>query len=342
MLLPFALFWCGIVMLGDFVLFRGFANEVRSLSYVATSGSITRSEVAVSQDSDGDDTFKPDIHYDYTVAGRVYHGNKYSYMPMFDGRRESNRAVADFPAGKPATVFYDASNPEQAVLRRGFSGVEPFFFMFMMPFNLIGFGLLGACFGLFSEEGPLATGGVPIVDNRRQVRARLHAQSPIMAAAGTLLMCSFLGIFLCVFPGFLIGNIVLPTAIVWIGIGYLTLRAYFGTLFEQRQGRGDLVYNPSEGTVECWPLPLEKQSKPELVQVRDIAAIRVVDESTKDSDGDLVVKYGVFLDLRNGSIKLKVFNQPEQARAFAGWLERLLDLQPIEQAETEHEEDWTD
>jgi hypothetical protein len=112
-----------------------------------------------------EDTFRPEIHIEYQVAGRPYRVWTYDATGIYSNV-QSRRAVLDqFVVGRQYPCWYDPAGPEKSVLVRGF---DPWCLMVLIP---VVFVVIGA-------------GG--LIANRRARRRGVPDAVPVDAAAGLL------------------------------------------------------------------------------------------------------------------------------------------------------------
>jgi hypothetical protein len=86
-----------------------------------TSGRIDREWVEKRRDEDsGAISHVPRVEYTYEVGGRSYTGTMIShdYQASFSELAEAQAALGRYPPGASVSVFYDADDPERAVLDR--------------------------------------------------------------------------------------------------------------------------------------------------------------------------------------------------------------------------------
>jgi hypothetical protein len=137
LLATFLLLGCGFGLLllfggvGVFAIYTG-RKSVRqadaSQGWPATTGAITEKHVAHSlhTDTDGDssDSYSPQVSYSYQVLGQQYTGNKISFgfAKSHNSYQKAEAELTRFPLGSPVTVYYNPSNPAEAVLERKAGG----------------------------------------------------------------------------------------------------------------------------------------------------------------------------------------------------------------------------
>ena len=120
----FILLFAGV---GGFLIYKSFRDRKKaetSQSWPSTPGQITEARVARSRrtDSEGDAdySYAPAIQYTYQVGGQEYSGNNitFGFRQSFSSQAKAEAALARFPTGGQVTVYYDPSNPGEAVLER--------------------------------------------------------------------------------------------------------------------------------------------------------------------------------------------------------------------------------
>lgn len=142
---------------------RSNAQAQASQSWPSVIGAVIGSTVTArsSTDSDGhhSTSYYPVVQYEYEVAGHTYRSDRVSFgMATGSGDPAAAQAVADrYVSGNKIRVYYDASNPGQAVLERtaGSSGTLKWVAVFIIailcitivPILLI----MGGVFAMLSE-----------------------------------------------------------------------------------------------------------------------------------------------------------------------------------------------
>jgi len=133
----FILICCGAGVLlifggvGVFAIYTG-RKSIRqadaSQRWPATTGKITNAQVEYSSsiDTEGDsrDSYSPRVSYEYQALGQTYTGTKISFgfSKSYGSRRQAEDELARYPLGSQVTVYYDPSNPAEAVLERKAGG----------------------------------------------------------------------------------------------------------------------------------------------------------------------------------------------------------------------------
>lgn len=98
-------------------------NARASANWPMAEGVITESEVTHSEDSEGGDSYRPEVAYQYTVGNRQHE----SYTIKFGENSYSSRGRAEdiaatYAVGRQVTVYYDPEQPGRSVLEPGVTG----------------------------------------------------------------------------------------------------------------------------------------------------------------------------------------------------------------------------
>jgi Protein of unknown function (DUF3592) len=310
----FAVVWIGLTVSFDVMIFRAASLQLQTYHYLETTGTILESEVVTRKDDEGDQ-HRLKIRYRYLVDGVPYESHRYSFHTLSTSDSTWHTIQAENPVGGVVPVYADPDDPATAVLARGLLGFDLFMVMFMIPFNLIGFGGLGAIvFGHRWEFSPENRRIIVRRDSGWEYRPAGHLGIPVFF--GTIGMGAFLGIFLI---GFTLGfNPPLPVMATVMVLGFLGSLRY--TLWKVRQWtvRSDV-------TTETWTL----RNKQETIEVptADIQGIVVRERVTKDSDGDPQTTFVVVLEYlhpdddieERRSFDLHVHSNLGHARRMADW-----------------------
>jgi len=120
---------------------RQVLNYFDSNDWESTSGEIIRSQLGITTDSDGD-TYRPEVAYEYVVNDIRYINDRL----RFDGgiyssnRDNAARKVAQYEMGMTVSVFYDPTDPQEAVLERNLTtGIQTY----------LGVGIILLAIGIF-------------------------------------------------------------------------------------------------------------------------------------------------------------------------------------------------
>jgi hypothetical protein len=98
-------------------------NARASSGWPAVTGRVVTSEVTISTDSEGDDSYLPRVVYRYVVNDVEYENNTIKFGEnSYDSERRAQQVAGDYPAGSNVTVYHDPERPDQSVLEPGVSG----------------------------------------------------------------------------------------------------------------------------------------------------------------------------------------------------------------------------
>jgi hypothetical protein len=111
-----------------------------SLSWPATTGRITDAHVSYFMRSRW-----AHVNYEYQVLGQFYTGTKiaFGFVEFYGTRGQAKNDLARYPLNSQVTVYYDPSNPAEAVLERK-AGFAPTF-MTALGVSFIVSGLCASC-----------------------------------------------------------------------------------------------------------------------------------------------------------------------------------------------------
>ena len=94
-----------------------------------------------SRGDEGGMTYRPDIHIQYSIAGRVYETWTYDIVRAHSSGRAGKQKILDrFAVGRTYPCWYDPAHPETAVLVRGFSWLIYLFMLIPLTFKPSGSG----------------------------------------------------------------------------------------------------------------------------------------------------------------------------------------------------------
>jgi hypothetical protein len=283
----FVFFWSFLTLIFDAVISVGAVLGLLALTFQPAPGTITRSDILVKHDSDGD-TAQPIVEYDYAVAGVPYHGERHSFT-TFSGPVPMARMIADqYRAGDPVTVYYWQAAPAWCVLYRGLTPLDQALLLFIAPFNVV---MIGGWLGYWAAWRGKAIGrpvlGLKVYEDGARTTVRFDRISPMAAALVAVLASAFPLTFVCAFGMAFTRWMWLPS-VSW---GVVIVVAACAWLWA-RQRRTKLIVDPLRGIVEY--LPNDSQQAPLFVPIDqiDIAIGRV---ETANSEGDMSVSYPVTL-----------------------------------------------
>ena len=139
LLLPLLFIVAGGVM--SFFGVRQFTQAKASPAWPTVTGVITVAELGKQMGNERDEstTYSADISYDYLVNDRSYVNGAVS----FDGVKSSDpstarRILKRYPVGKQVTVYYNPSDPQDAVLEPGLTAGSWFLPSFGGGFVVVG------------------------------------------------------------------------------------------------------------------------------------------------------------------------------------------------------------
>jgi hypothetical protein len=113
--------WTMVWALGIFAYYKKFVEKaISSKHWQNISGIILESKVRLSSSRDGMDYWKPSVHYEYEVGGKMYDSYKKSFFEMPDSNKSSVESIVScFPAEATIDVYVNPENPKQACLEPG-------------------------------------------------------------------------------------------------------------------------------------------------------------------------------------------------------------------------------
>jgi hypothetical protein len=148
----FTIIWCAgslfaTVSMGSLVM-----SDLGTNDWTPVDGVVTNSSVSTRAGSEGGVVYCLNVHYEYTIDGTTYQGNKISYSSDSSCNSWSEDSDEDYPEGKEITVYVNPSDHSEAVLETGLSGVD-FFTFCLCLFPLVGLVLLyGSAKATFSSR----------------------------------------------------------------------------------------------------------------------------------------------------------------------------------------------
>ena len=129
-----------------------------SQSWPATTGRITGSRTSYSRFTED---WSVRVSYEYQVLGRSYTGTKVAFgvAKSYQYPSQARNDLACYPLNWQVTVYYDPSNPAEAVLERKVGNASRTIFVTALGVVLISFGLCNFCpfilYGLPAVVGTL-------------------------------------------------------------------------------------------------------------------------------------------------------------------------------------------
>lgn len=323
----FAFFWSTLVLLFDGYLGWSLWNQVASRSYPRTTGQITHSEVTRHRGSKGGTTYGVDIWYRYAVNDRFYSGTRFRYNAGSSSDSGwARKAVAEHRVGSQAQVFYNPGDPQDALLSPGVDGSDLMLVLFLMPFNMIMFGLWAWLGGWLRERifKPIA-GGVRIITNGPRTSIRLPEYGALvwcMVAVGGL---SFVSIFILALSSGFHPSLQTASGVLFV-VAAAGAGAYAWQWRKIHSGDDDLILDEGTRTME---LP-ETYGRKDRVEVAfsEIESLTMETVTHTSSKGSVSYTYAPTLRLRGGTTSQKLADWSDQikAGAFTDWLRERLQL----------------
>jgi hypothetical protein len=122
-------------------------NARASASWPTADGVITRSAVTHSSDSEGGDSYQPQVTYKYSANSTTYENNTIKFGEnSYSSRRKADDIAGNYPVGKNVTVYYDPEKHDRSVLEPGVSagsfiviGIGVFFILLTIIITPISF-----------------------------------------------------------------------------------------------------------------------------------------------------------------------------------------------------------
>jgi len=136
-------------LVGGAILFCWFipalSRSMASTKWKETPCTIISSRVKSHSDSDGT-TYSVDVFYSYSVDGKEYKSNTFSFIGgSSSGRSSKEKVVANYPKGSKRVCYVNPNNPADVVLKRGV-GWEMLFGLIPMVFLGVGVALFLSAF----------------------------------------------------------------------------------------------------------------------------------------------------------------------------------------------------
>lgn len=124
-------FVLGFAVAGIFLLVKNFRERQKSdasQNWPTTQGQVIATKVVENTDTDSDGytsvTYTPMVTYRYQVAGQEYTSGKvaFGFRKGYSSRAKARQALANYSGDAQVTVYYDPSDPVEAVLERKVGG----------------------------------------------------------------------------------------------------------------------------------------------------------------------------------------------------------------------------
>ena len=325
-LIGFGLFWTGMTLLFDGFIIKSAMQQVAAREFTSAPGKVLASEVTT-HDSDDGTTYGVRVTYSYTVSGQEYTGDRLRYGQVSSSSYpQARKAAAKFPVGSPITVYYNPSDPQDALLRPGLTGGDLFMALFMTPFNavMLGFWWFGWSRLMRRLCRPVA-GGVKLRTSLQQTRARMIEYPPLASAIVATALLAFVSIFVVGFgfggfnPSLRVAGV--TWAVVLSGGILIGIWSWINTL----QGKYDLVLDEMRSSIQL-PLTCGRKTLKILGfgEVHDCYVETIERRGSEDSVSHTYVPT-LRLAAADGPLeKLAEWHDAERAREFVAWLNEKL------------------
>ena len=131
-------------------------------------------------------TYSVDIEYRYEVGGRTYDSHRYDFVGgSSSGGKREQEIVNRYPPGKETTCYVNPSDPDDAVLGRGFT---PMMLLGLIPLIFVAVGVGGIAWAIKSPQFIKPAEGAPPWQARPDwAEGRIRSSNKIAMWA----MCSF-------------------------------------------------------------------------------------------------------------------------------------------------------
>jgi hypothetical protein len=325
----FTAIWSAFVVFFDVRGARDLGRQFESLNYPYVMGVVTSSKVATHRGSKGSVSYSPDIHYRYTVDNRPYNASCLRFMSQFSDYNWATDTVAAHPAGSQIRVYFNPSDPQDALLSPDIEGIDLLMLLFLMPFNLVMAAFWTATGSWLRERifKPEAGGVLIIVDGPRTY-IRLPQYSALLWTMIAMCVVSIFSLFLFGFASHFRPSI--PTSltafVLVLGVGaWVYLRQWR----KIHSGDDDLILDDNSATIGL-PETFGRTQRV-LVNRSQIEKLIVEEIMHRGSKGGVSYTYAPTLRLRRnsggiGSEKLADWSDRKKAELFSAWLTQRLHL----------------
>jgi hypothetical protein len=277
----FGLVWSAGTIFFDAIAVRGAVQQYRSLSFDSVEGKVVKCAVVVNDDGEGT-AFDVDIEFVYRVRNQEYRGRRVRYYKLWE-RDWVSRFVEEHPPRSPITVYYDPTDPAEAVLLRETDGGLLWFSLFLVPFNLTMVFLIATAIYVRRVGG--TTAKLPFVVNEKN--ERLHICLATIGPASSSLVTLFATALVAAVFVALCGGMppsLLVMEITWGIVLATSAWVYWRVARRIAAGKNDLILDPLWKTLSL-PVLLDGTG-PVVVPLADVVSADVVavheeDEPTK-------------------------------------------------------------
>jgi hypothetical protein len=286
-----------------------------SESFPHVTGTITSSYTTISNGARGGTYYHLHVDYRYTVNGTNYGSSRYRY----DGQPDNNRAVeaivASLPKGTPVEVYYNPTNPRDALLSTAVDKTDvalPLLFGGSFFFCLVP---ILKTYREFDWDTPPIAGGVKVISERTVTRLRLPRVQPVTiglaVAGGVIILAAVLTHSNGRYTPWQAAQWLLACAVLG-GIA-----SYAFQFLQIRSGRQDLVIEETNRTVKL-PRTYGRgdQAPMPFTEIRSVILTKVAHGSKSGT----YYTYLVTLELKNGQLEKLINMKQDRADALAAWL----------------------
>ncbi|HSI83550.1 MAG: DUF3592 domain-containing protein [Candidatus Methylacidiphilales bacterium] len=222
-------------------------------------------------------TFDPKIAYAYTAEGRRY--TNFDIQRGGYGKLESAEEIyyfiKDRPSGSKTAAFYNPADPAESVLKRGVPGIEVFFLLCLLPFNM--FSIVSLTYLVHSwrmARTKSPTAGFRTTETATGFRIQLPPRNSLWydfccyIAGMSLAGIAFCGVYMLYRP-LLAGDVIKAGVVVTAVAACLTI--YRAWLYSR--GRFDMEADLTAGTLKL-PSARGRQER-KVVSLADCDAIKI-------------------------------------------------------------------
>jgi hypothetical protein len=246
--------WTGWLVTGDCVVLESSVRQVLAGGYDTTEGEIMRSQL-------GQGAVRHrgvDMSYRYTIHGQDYTGHRYRYDDR-NGAFDYRAVTRAFPPGSTRTIYYNPSNPADAVLSPGLKGCDLLLALFAIPLNVATFMLWITAIRAWRQRHSLAlAGGVRIFQYQGETRVRLAEFSPLAAGFFGLAVAAFAAAMPIVFVAGFAPSLRLMSAVL-ILVAATGLAVFLWTVQRHHSGCYDLRIQEASRTLLLPPAGRRKE-----------------------------------------------------------------------------------
>lgn len=307
----FGALWCTLTIAFDVMAVRGLYRQCRAAnSFTPVPATVISSRIDESSDSEGT-SYTPVVTYRYSVGGRTYTGERYSFGLSPGGHAFASRVVNSHPPGAATTVHVDPADPAVAVLDPVLRGWHVYVLVFLAPFNAAM--LLGAGAAWRRLRARAGAGAIVLDDDGRRAVLRPSEISPAGVGVAVFGAVGFVLSFGMIFWG---GSISVEGASALLGVTLACgVLAGVKTAAASRRGDYDLVLDRVGGRLRLTAGQARKAGAREILAER-VQRVEVQPQTT-ESDGDRTTVHHVRLvvDGTPGGAPLTLASWKDAARA---------------------------